>query len=334
MLKGTLMREALRSVKRSVLLLVLVFLFVGLWGCSISQGKAGLPPKPSLENALLPSGTKKTGANESFRFVAMGDWGAGSPFQKDVAAQLIKRYNEAPFQVVLLLGDNIYPDGNVLKHGKAYFTDMYVPLLAQSVQFIVALGNHDVLAGHQDDQLRFFRMPGHYYQVHKPVVDFFVIDSNRFAKDEIQQRWLSNALAASKSPWKVVMGHHPIYSSGEHGLNTGLQKTLEPILLKGKADFYLAGHDHEYERFQPIQGVEYVVSGGGGAYLRNFEKPLPGSLVRIKAHHFLDFNASENQMALRVISKTGEVIDQAQWHKQIPVRLPSAATANPKYASR
>ncbi len=311
-------------MNRSVLLVALLSLFLGFWGWSVSQASASLPPKLSQEGPSPPTGPKHT-FGASYRFVAMGDWGAGTPFQKDVASQLIKRYKESPYQAVLLLGDNIYPDGNIKKHGKAYFTDLYASLIDESVQFIVALGNHDVLAGHQDDQKRFFKMPGYYYQVHKPVVDFFVIDSNRFEKDDVQQRWLSNALQASKAPWKVVMGHHPIYSSGEHGLNAGLRKTLEPILVKGKADLYLAGHDHEYERFQPVQGVQHLVSGGGGAYLRNFEKPLPGSLVRVKAHHFMDFDACANQLTLRVISKTGEVIDQVQWHKHAAREQSSAA---------
>ncbi|WP_303674943.1 metallophosphoesterase [Vampirovibrio chlorellavorus] len=319
-------------MNRSVLIASLLSLFLVVWGSFVTRSNAVAPSRPTLDGLSAYQGAKPV-AGATYRFVAMGDWGAGTPFQKDVAAQLAKRYKEAPYQAVLLLGDNIYPDGNVTKHGKAYFTDTYAPLIEQSVQFIVALGNHDVLAGHQDDQLRFFHMPGYYYSVHKPLVDIFVIDSNRFAKDEVQQRWLAKALHASRTPWKVVMGHHPIYSSGDHGLNSGLRKTLEPILVKEKADLYLAGHDHEYERFQPIQGVVHLVSGGGGAYLRNFEKPLPGSLVRVKAHHFLDFEARANQLTLTVISKTGEIIDQALWPKHAPAQLPSAAVVTPKSAA-
>ncbi len=319
-------------MNRSVLMASLLFLFLVFLGFSVSRSNPVASSRLSVD-ALPSSQGAMSVAGSTYRFVAMGDWGAGTPFQKDVAAQLARRYKESPYQAVLLLGDNIYPDGNIKKHGKAYFTDTYAPLLEQSVQFIVALGNHDVLAGHQADQLRFFNMPGHYYVVHKPVVDIFVIDSNRFAKDEVQQRWLAKALHGSRAPWKVVMGHHPIYSSGEHGLNSGLRKTLEPILVKEKADLYLAGHDHEYERFQPVQGVVHLVSGGGGAYLRNFEKPLPGSLVRVKAHHFLDFEARPNQLSLTVISKTGEVIDQALWRKQAPAQLPSSALAAPEFAA-
>jgi hypothetical protein len=259
--------------------------------------------------------------NTPYRFIAFGDWGAGTPFQKAVAAQAIRLYQHEPYDAVLLLGDNFYERGDVRKLGQPYFTDMYAPLIQGGVQFVVALGNHDRLGGFQNDQVNFFQMPGYYYTVKKPGIQFFVLDSNMFANDQVQRKWLEKALADSKSPWKIVMAHHPIYSSGEHGFNAGLQKTLEPLLIRYKADLYLAGHDHDYERFAPIHGVQYIVSGGGGAYLRNFDKPMPGSLVRIKAHHFLSFDLQGNTLKMQVIDSTGKCIDQAQWQKMpMPLR--------------
>jgi tartrate-resistant acid phosphatase type 5 len=131
----------------------------------------------------------------------------------------------------------------------------------------------------------------------------------------VQQKWLSKVLGGSQAPWKIVMGHHPIYSSGEHGSSKSLMKALEPLLIEHQVDLYLAGHDHEYERFKPVQGVQHIVSGGGGAYLRNFEKPLPSSLVRVKAHHFLSFEATPTVLKMQAIDKTGQVIDQTGWQK-------------------
>jgi hypothetical protein len=292
---------------------VLLALLVGIWNLR--------PTSQALEAttlALKPV-TNHTTTNPSapYCFIAFGDWGAGTSFQKDVAGQVNSLYARHPFDAVLMLGDNIYEYGDINKYGKAYFTDMYAPLIHGGVNFIVALGNHDVRAGHGEEQMRFFHMPGYYYLVHKPHVDFFVINSNTFNTDAVQQKWLDKQLAASTADWKIVMGHHPIYSSGEHGFNKELHETLEPILDKHHADLYLAGHDHDYERFQPIQGVQYIVAGGGGAYLRGFDKPMPKSLVRIKAHHFLSFQAAADDLKMQVIDKTGKQIDQAEWTKAL-----------------
>ncbi|MDP9072293.1 MAG: metallophosphoesterase [Actinomycetota bacterium] len=57
--------------------------------------------------------------------------------------------------------------------------------------------------------------------------------------------------------------HHPPYSSGKHGSTPGARERLEPILARHDVDLVLAGHDHHYERTHPIDGVTYVVSGGG-----------------------------------------------------------------------
>jgi hypothetical protein len=281
--------------------------FTGLGGCMSSVATA------DCDVVVKEAAVKQD--PRPYRFAALGDWGAGTPFQRDVAAQMINTSRKQPFQTVLMLGDNIYPDGNIKKWGDAYFTRIYGPLEKAGVHFVVALGNHDVLKDYQKDQIRFFRMPGSYYTVlpAESSVQYFVIDSNSFARDKAQQQWLEKRLSGSKAPCKIVLGHHPIHSSGVHGSSSGLKKTLEPLLIRHRVTLYLAGHDHNYERFTPIQGVGYMVSGGGGAYLRNFEKVQPGSAVRQKRHHFLLFELREASLYMQAIDKSGQVFDTATW---------------------
>lgn len=53
-----------------------------------------------------------------------------------------------------------------------------------------------------------------------------------------QQSWraelmeLEGKLARSTAAWKLVIGHHPIFSSGQHGSTTDLVHTLDPVLRK------------------------------------------------------------------------------------------------------
>ena len=60
--------------------------------------------------------------------------------------------------------------------------------------------------------------------------------------------WLAAALAASKARWKIVIAHHPLWSSagGKHGQGLLLREELRPILCR-YADLYLVGHEHTLE---------------------------------------------------------------------------------------
>lgn len=75
-------------------------------------------------------------------------------------------------------------------------------------------------------------------------------------------------LKSSAAAWKIVFGHHPIYSSGHYGTNQALIDSLTPLFQKYGVQLYINGHEHNYERTQPIQGTTYLITGIGGAQLR------------------------------------------------------------------
>ena len=60
--------------------------------------------------------------------------------------------------------------------------------------------------------------------------------------------WLEDALASSDARWKLVMGHHPIWSSagGKFEQARTLRKAILPAMCR-HADAYLAGHEHTLE---------------------------------------------------------------------------------------
>jgi 3',5'-cyclic AMP phosphodiesterase CpdA len=177
-----------------------------------------------------------------------------------------------------------------------------------------------------------------YYKVAvSPLVDFFAINTNTFNKT--QEIWLETALAQSKTPWKIVYGHHPLYSTGAHGQDNDLKvlrNRLEPLFRKYRVDAYLAGHDHNYERFATFstqaKGLPYLqlVSGGGGAYLRSqrthpkahcarhkaktsfCEEPFfPSSLFYDNTHyHYLDLAFTAKSFTIKVRSTSNQVLDE------------------------
>ena len=66
--------------------------------------------------------------------------------------------------------------------------------------------------------------------------------------DNQQLQWLKNQLKASDADWKIVMGHHTIWSSGGSKFEEAsvLRRLLLPSLCE-YADMYFAGHEHDLE---------------------------------------------------------------------------------------
>jgi len=100
------------------------------------------------------------------------------------------------------------------------------------------------------------------------------------ANGQAQFTWLVGALAASRAKWKIIMGHQPIYSSGQwgktqpddHMSNPVLQRVLN-ALPKGSFHAYVNGHAHYYQRVlegnaQGIgQGIPFITNGNSGRIL-------------------------------------------------------------------
>ena len=88
--------------------------------------------------------------------------------------------------------------------------------------------------------------------------------------------WLGEALASSNAKWKIVMGHHALWSSGgsKYEKARALRKLmLDPICRY--ADAYIAGDDHLIEAYTddcstvsgaPAEPVPMFVSGAGSKY--------------------------------------------------------------------
>ena len=61
-------------------------------------------------------------------------------------------------------------------------------------------------------------------------------------------RWLEQALASSNARWKIVIGHHPLWSTSGSKFEQAraLRRLILPTLCR-YADAYLAGHEHTLE---------------------------------------------------------------------------------------
>ncbi len=273
-----------------------------------------------------------SGQDKPFPFAVIGDNGCGCSAQKLVADQLFNWYKKKPFGMVLMLGDNIYPESSVFggKKGgdprlfKSRFDDYYQPLLDNKVKFFAALGNHDMEADRGRSMIadkERFHMIGSlgYYsfepepQDQKGLITFFAVNSIPMVEggtDKGQIDWLRETLKVTNSTWKVVFMHHPVYTgAGGHRADQGLLNALETVLVDGGVQLVLSGHNHYYARTKPHRGITYITAGGGGRDLVSVKST--GQLEKaVEDYHFMYFEASFNRLDYWAISGDGKELDR------------------------
>ncbi|MEK6325608.1 MAG: metallophosphoesterase [Acidobacteriota bacterium] len=251
-------------------------------------------------------------ADSKTRFAVLGDFGTGESDEYAIAAQMLAVHRRSALDLVLAVGDNIYPNGSA-RYFVKHFEEPFAGLLKEKVKFYAALGNHDVQEG-RNDQVNYllFNMGGSYYTFGRGngLVDFFMLDTTNF--DVGQATWLENSLRASRATWKIAAMHHPLYSSGKkHGSDLQLRKTIEPLFTRYRVQVVFAGHDHVYERTKPQQGIQYFVTGAGGKMRRgdiDIKSPLRAASYD-RDNSFMLIEVDENEMSFKSISEKGEVVD-------------------------
>ncbi|MGH7628503.1 MAG: metallophosphoesterase family protein [Gemmatimonadales bacterium] len=244
----------------------------------------------------------------SFKFGVLGDFGTGDRSQYEMAAQMAGLHRRFRYDVVVLVGDNLYGSERPQDFRKK-FELPYKPLLDAGVKFYASLGNHDA---REQRFYKLFNMDGRLYYTFTPRADirFFALESTYPEPEQI--RWLEKALAASSSDWKIAFFHHPLYSSGDrHGSDLRLREVLEPLFLKHNVSVVLTGHDHFYERVKPQKGIAYFVVGSGGKLRKgNIDR---GSGLTAKGFDTdLAFMAAEitgDTMYFKAVSRVGQTVD-------------------------
>lgn len=314
------------------------------------------------------------------RFAALGDTGTGcdaknpaSTPQCALSNRIAAVQENTKFNLLFLLGDNVYETGNP-KGLKSKLFDPYKKLaLEKGVLLKGVLGNHDVLS-HKGSglQMKFFNATTaanqrkffdatvkeqigfpdaaeRYYkfQLKNGLVEFFALDSSMLTRHccgvlfwkrkftEAERRshiaWLRTELGRSKARWKIVLLHHPFYSSAlAHGVKLGndgseivpkkmriLREEIEPLLKDNSVQLVLAGHDHVYEYILPQHagGISHFVSGAG-AKLRekDFDSKLPTfhGCGESKKYSFLLFSVTPQKITFWTIDKDGSVIHSGE----------------------
>lgn len=240
----------------------------------------------------------RTFPDANFSFLVIGDWGRdGMCCQRDVAKEMALTVAKMRPSFVVSVGDNFYNSG-VQKSTDAQINrswrDIYITpyKVMQQLPWKIILGNHDhqgsvdaqkVLA--RTDKL--WHMPAQYffetaeqgdvfmayldttvmYYTQSQLLSWFRGTSVSMFYRENQIATLKKKLSESKAKWKLVFGHHSLFSSGENAVAEEqnikqIRTMLMHILRENNVTAYFSGHEHTLEHSQS-NGIDFFVSGGG-----------------------------------------------------------------------
>ena len=189
------------------------------------------------------------------RIAVVGDVGNGSA---EVARGVAKL---GPLDAIVLTGDNIYPCG--VKSAADPKWSVLQPLSALGVPLYPVLGNHDH-CGNADAQINAplanWRFPSREYAIDFPVAQFRFIDTTPIANGLKK----SHDFQFGAGAWHIVVGHHPLLSSGYHGHfpRDEHQRMLALLPAMHDVDLYVSGHDHHLEL---IEGKPLMLISGAGS---------------------------------------------------------------------
>jgi len=236
----------------------------------------------------------------------IGDYGTRNSQQRRVAAGMARVAAATQPLAILGIGDNIYPDGAEGSKSliEKWWSDTYLGHSALRRPWYVVTGNHDWYSDahvqvdfttSSRNEGSFWQMPSFWYKrsfsSSSSSIDVFFIDTMIWRKSSHieryvdrdgeytrQRNWLKDGLAASTAAWRIVVGHHPVYSAGKHGITGELLDDLDPIMRRYNVAIYISGHDHSQQLIQ-YEGMDYIVSGAGGKSSGKSENEQPdGSL--------------------------------------------------------
>lgn len=270
-------------------------------------------------------------ADQPYRVVVIGDHGQGSPGMYAVA-NLINHRND--FDAIFTVGDNIYgsaygtscnPDGAPGWYDPYWF-ELYGPAMCRVTTF-PALGNHDWDTAKGQYMADYFHLPANgpaahheknysfdFGNMHVAVIDTEPYDDNTTVTMTGINAWLDADLASATQRWRMVILHRPPFTSqGNHNDHARVKENIAPILKNRKVHLVLQGHNHWYERMNPIDGTTYLTVGGSGAWLYDITTRKEYSArIYNERHSFTTLAVDGGRMTIQQINDLGEVIDTHQ----------------------
>ena len=257
------------------------------------------------------------------RIGVLGDSGFGESETEDLA-ELMVRYQ---LDFGLHTGDLAYrafeEDSSPESYAKKYFLNLSPLLLNLPVYPVPGNHEYDADAYWQDRPFFYTAFAGidqlgppnqTWYSFARSGIQFLMLDSQAFhgaGGRQEQTAWLKERLDDPGYRFSIPVFHTPPYTSGRHREDgRAIRSEWQPLFEAAQVPLVLSGHDHNYERIV-LNGVTYVVSGGGSTVLYPETGEVPGSQVFARQTHFVLLEVLADRISLSAINLDGEVLDQA-----------------------
>lgn len=292
-------------------------------------------------------------------FLVFGDSGQGTTNQFRIA-DLLRR---TPADLVLHSGDIIYGgfrDPNI----DTRFFNFYQPHM-KNVPYYLSIGNHDLNCCAGDgapdwnptnwpanvtNYQKAYYLPTnsitgteHFYSFDHGDAHFVALyipwyANYVFTNGSDQYMWLTNDLARSSKPWKFMFWHMPVANSGLHASRDDnangiidraeLLDLISPLARDYGLNLVFCGHDHNFERFAPTNGLHYIVTGGGGGGLYTFSVRHPASAQFWSVHHATKVTVQGDTAVVQALRADGSVVDRMVVHRNLAAPRIYSATWN------
>jgi hypothetical protein len=170
----------------------------------------------------------------------------------------------------------------------------------------------------------------HFVVLYMPFyIEIPALDVYRLYEGSDQYNWLTNDLASSSKPWKFLFLHHPLASSGSHrndhysgsSLTDAqvLQNLLLPVAVRYGVEMIFNGHDHDYERFNPINGVQLIANGSAGSLMNGIQDQRDAASSQFyTVPEFLKVSVQGDSLFLQAITTNGNVFDHMSLRRTPP----------------
>ncbi len=206
-----------------------------------------------------------TESADSLTFVGAGDISSCDNDNDELTAQLLDSIPGTVFAV----GDNAYDNGTFNE-----FMNCYDPTWGRHKDRIKPVpGNHEYLTSGASGYFQYFNNIPSYYAYDLGSWRIYALNSEiDVSVSSDQVKWLQADLAANPEQCVLAYWHKPRWSSGKNHGSTAAMQTLWQIFYDVDAELVLNGHEHNYERFAPMNAAgqadplglrEFVVGTGG-----------------------------------------------------------------------